>query len=82
MGFRYGLFAFTAAVLGGIGNLNGAVVGGFIIGLLWSFSDGFIKVYYSGWGAEWTPTLIFGVLVITMVFKPGGLFGDHTTEKV
>jgi branched-chain amino acid transport system permease protein len=82
MGFRYGLFAFTAAVLGGIGNLNGAVIGGFIIGLLWSFSDGFIKGYYSGWGAEWTPTLIFGVLVITMVFKPGGLFGDNTTEKV
>ncbi len=82
MGFRYGLFAFTAAVLGGIGNLNGAVIGGFIIGLLWSFSDGFIKGYYSGWGAEWTPTLIFGVLVVTMVFRPGGLFGDYTTEKV
>lgn len=82
MGFRYGLFAFTAAVLGGIGNLNGAVIGGFIIGLLWSFSDGFIKGYYNGWGAEWTPTLIFGVLVVTMVFRPGGLFGDQTTEKV
>jgi branched-chain amino acid transport system permease protein len=65
MGFRYGLFAFTAAVLGGIGNLNG-----------------FIKGYFSGWGAEWTPTLIFGVLVVTMVFRPGGLFGDQTTEKV
>ena len=40
MGFRYGLFAFTAAVLGGIGNLNGAVLGGFIIGIVWSLSDG------------------------------------------
>ena len=42
MGFRYGLFAFTAAVLGGIGNLNGAVLGGLIIGLVWSMSDGFL----------------------------------------
>lgn len=86
MGFRYGLFAFTAAVLGGIGNLNGAVIGGFIIGLLWSLSDGFLRGafphYLPGWGAQWTPTLIFGVLVVTMVFKPGGLLGDQTTEKV
>ncbi len=82
MGFRYGLFAFTAAVLGGIGNLNGAVIGGFAIGLVWSFSDGFMKEYISGWGAQWTPSVIFGVLVITMIFRPGGLFGDATTEKV
>jgi branched-chain amino acid transport system permease protein len=76
MGFRYGLFAFTAAVLGGIGNLSGAVMGGFIIGLVWSMSDGY------GWGAQWTPAVIFGVLVIMMVFKPSGLLGEHTTEKV
>ena len=82
MGFRYGLFAFTAAVLGGIGNLNGAVVGGFAIGIVWSLSDGFVKEYVSGWGAQWTPAVIFGVLVITMVFRPGGIFGDQTTEKV
>jgi branched-chain amino acid transport system permease protein len=82
MGFRYGLFAFTAAVLGGIGNLNGAVIGGFAIGLVWSFSDGFMKEYISGWGAQWTPSVIFGVLVITMIFRPGGLFGEHSTEKV
>ena len=55
MGFRYGLFAFTAAVLGGIGNLNGAVLGGFIIGLVWSMSDGFLQTYIPGWGAQWTP---------------------------
>ena len=82
MGFRYGLFAFTAAVLGGIGNLNGAVIGGFMIGLVWSLSDGFLKEYISGWGAQWTPTVIFGVLVVTMVFRPGGLFGEQTAEKV
>jgi branched-chain amino acid transport system permease protein len=82
MGFRYGLFAFTAAVLGGIGNLGGAVLGGFIIGMIWSMSDGFMKEYISGWGAQWTTTVIFGVLVIIMVFKPSGLLGVHTTEKV
>jgi branched-chain amino acid transport system permease protein len=82
MGFRYGLFAFTAAVLGGIGNLNGAVIGGFAIGIVWSLSDGFLKEYISGWGAQWTPSVIFGLLVITMVFRPGGLLGEQTTEKV
>jgi branched-chain amino acid transport system permease protein len=82
MGFRYGLFAFTAAVLGGIGNLNGAVLGGFAIGIVWQLSDGFVREYVSGWGAQWTPIVIFGVLVITMVFKPSGLLGEHTTEKV
>jgi branched-chain amino acid transport system permease protein len=82
MGFRYGLFAFTAAVLGGIGNLNGAVVGGLAIGMVWQLSDGFAREYISGWGAQWTPTVIFGVLVLTMIFRPGGLFGDATTEKV
>ena len=82
MGFRYGLYAFTAAVVGGIGNLNGAVIGGFVIGIAWSLSDGFVKGYFGGWGAQWTPALIFGLLVITMVFRPSGLLGENTTEKV
>jgi branched-chain amino acid transport system permease protein len=58
------------------------VLGGFIIGLIWSLSDGFMKDYFSGWGAQWTPSVIFGVLVIMMVFKPSGLLGEHTPEKV
>jgi branched-chain amino acid transport system permease protein len=82
LGFRYGLFAFTAAVLGGIGNLNGAVLGGFMIGLAAAFSDGFLQEYIGGWGAQWTPSLIFGLLVATLVFKPGGLLGEQTPEKV
>lgn len=82
MGFKYGLFAFTAAVLGGIGNLAGAVVGGFLIGLIWSMSDGMVKEYIPGWGAQWTNSVIFGILVIIMVFKPSGLLGDHVPEKV
>ena len=75
MGFRYGLFAFTAAVLGGIGNLAGAVVGGFTIGLVWSMSDGYLK-------GQWTTTVIFGVLVVMMIFRPSGLLGEKTADKV
>lgn len=82
MGFRYGLFAFTAAVLGGIGNMTGAVIGGLAIGLVWALSDGFMKTVVDGWGAQWTPTVIFAVLVIVMVFRPAGLFGDHAQDKV
>lgn len=82
MGFRYGLFAFTAAVLGGIGNLAGAVVGGFLIGLIWAMSDGMVKEYIPAWGAQWTNSVIFGILVIIMIFRPSGLLGEHTPEKV
>jgi branched-chain amino acid transport system permease protein len=80
MGFRYGLFAFTAAVLGGIGNMTGAVVGGICIGLVWAISDGFMRSLIGGWGAQWTPSVIFGVLVIVMIFRPSGLFGEHTDK--
>ena len=82
MGFRYGLFAFTAAVLGGIGNMAGAVVGGLCIGIVWAMSDGFMKEYFAGWGAQWTPSVIFGVLVLVMIFRPSGLLGEQTVDKV
>lgn len=82
MGFRFGLFAFTAAVLGGIGNLSGAVLGGFLIGIVWSMSDGFVKQFVDGWGTQWTTTVIFGVLVIIMIFRPTGLLGEQTVDKV
>ncbi len=81
MGFRYGLFAFTAAVLGGIGNLAGAVIGGLFIGIVWAMSDGFMKDYISGWGPQWTPVVIFGVLVLIMIFRPTGFFGS-SVDKV
>jgi branched-chain amino acid transport system permease protein len=81
MGFRYGLFAFTAAVLGGIGNLNGAVLGGLVIGLIWQMSDGMLQSFVPWWGAQWTPTMIFGVLVLVMIFKPTGLLGELVPEK-
>ncbi|MCO5216110.1 MAG: branched-chain amino acid ABC transporter permease [Thermomicrobiales bacterium] len=82
MGFQYGLFAFTAAVLGGIGNLTGAVVGGLLIGLIWAMSDGWMPTVVPGWGAQWTNTVIFSILVLVLIFRPAGLFGKATTEKV
>jgi branched-chain amino acid transport system permease protein len=82
MGFKYGLYAFTAAVLGGIGNLAGAVIGGFLIGIIWAMSDGYVGLYISGWGSQWTNTVIFSILVLVLVFRPAGIFGDATTEKV
>ena len=82
MGFQYGLYAFTAAVLGGIGNLGGAVIGGYLIGLIWSFSDGFMSQYIPAWGAQWTNSVIFGILVLVLVFRPTGLLGPSMTDKV
>lgn len=82
MGFQYGLFAFTAAVLGGIGNLAGAVLGGLLIGLVWAMSDGWMPTVVPGWGAQWTNTVIFSILVLVLVFRPAGIFGNSATEKV
>lgn len=75
-GFRLGLIAFTAAVLGGIGNLTGAVIGGVLIGLIQGYNDGL------GPGQGWTQTAVFTILILLMVFKPEGLLGTATTEKV
>ncbi len=78
LGFQLGLIAFTAAVLGGIGNLVGAVVGGLLIGLVQGLNDG--GPY--GLGQEWSQTVVFGILILLMVFKPEGLFGRRVAEKV
>jgi branched-chain amino acid transport system permease protein len=72
-GFQAGLIAFTAAVMGGIGNLQGAVLGGFIIGIIQQISDNRI-------GGEWTPAIVFAYLVMIMVFRPQGLLGEQTRE--
>jgi branched-chain amino acid transport system permease protein len=75
-GFQLGLIAFTSAVLGGIGNLNGAVLGAFLIGLIQSYDEGF------GLGQKWSQTVVFTILIAVMVFRPAGLLGSQTTEKV
>ena len=72
-GFTAGLIAFTAAVMGGIGNIRGAVLGGLIIGVIQQISDNRI-------GSQWTPAIVFAYLVLIMVFKPSGLLGEETRE--
>src|SRR5215213_8101867 len=74
VGFRQGLFAFTAAVLGGIGNLAGAVVGGVLIGVIGSMSDQYV-------GVRWTDIVIFTVLILVLVFRPRGLLGDRSAVQ-
>jgi branched-chain amino acid transport system permease protein len=74
-GFRGGLMAFTAAVLGGIGNLTGAVLGGVIIGVVSALSD----FYFD---PRWTQAVVFGILILIMVFRPSGLLGEQVPEKV
>jgi branched-chain amino acid transport system permease protein len=74
-GYQNGLYAFTAAVLGGIGNIPGAVLGGLVIGLVRAFSDQYI-------GAQWQPAVLFGMLILILVFRPSGLLGAATREKV
>ena len=76
-GFELGLIAFTAAVLGGIGNLTGAVLGAVVIGLIQAFNEGL------SWftpGSDWTRSIIFGVLIAILVFRPEGLLGERTAE--
>jgi len=75
MGYQNGLYAFTAAVLGGIGNLPGAMLGGIIIGLVRSLGSQYV-------GEQWTSALVFAILILLLVFRPSGLLGARTREKV
>jgi branched-chain amino acid transport system permease protein len=76
-GFELGLIAFTAAVLGGIGNLTGAVLGALIIGFIQSFNEGL--TWYTP-GSDWTRTIVFGILILILVFRPEGILGERTPE--
>ena len=78
LGFRLGLIAFTAAVIGGVGNLLGAVVGGVLIGVIQALNDG-APLFL---GQKWTQTVMFSILIIMIIFRPGGIFGHHQQEKV
>jgi branched-chain amino acid transport system permease protein len=78
VGFRLGLIAFTAAVLGGVGNLPGAVLGGFLIGIIESINAGAPKFLGQAWGQ----TVVFTILIVMIIFRPGGIFGKMQQEKV
>ena len=74
-GFLLGLRAFTAAVLGGIGNIPGAMAGGMLIGLVEAYTTG----YLSG---KWEDVIVFGVLITVLVIRPTGLFGERVAERM
>jgi branched-chain amino acid transport system permease protein len=76
-GYTLGLFAFTAAVLGGIGNLPGAVLGALLIGLIQNFNEG---LAWQSPGSKWTESLVFAILILILVFRPQGLLGERTPE--
>ena len=75
MGFKNGLYAFTAAVLGGIGNIPGAVIGAIIIGMVRSLCDTYFDT-------QWTETAVFAILIVILIFRPTGLLGARMREKV
>ncbi|MGN6798035.1 MAG: branched-chain amino acid ABC transporter permease [Gaiellaceae bacterium] len=76
-GFQLGLIAFTAAVLGGIGNLPGAVLGAVTIGLIQSWNEG---LPWHMPGSDWTQSIVFSILILILVFRPEGLLGEKTPE--
>lgn len=75
MGFTLGLKAFTAAVIGGIGNIPGAMVGGFLIGMLEALCAGYIS-------GRWQDVVVFAALIFTLVVRPMGLFGERVAERM
>jgi branched-chain amino acid transport system permease protein len=76
-GFQLGLFAFTSAVLGGIGNLPGAVLGALVIGLVQSFNN---TLTWHAPGSDWTQSIVFSILILILVFRPEGILGERTPE--
>jgi branched-chain amino acid transport system permease protein len=78
LGFRLGLFAFTAAVLGGIGNMAGAALGGYMIGLIENFNNG---LDWHTPGPDWTESIVFILLILILVFRPQGLLGEALSTR-
>jgi branched-chain amino acid transport system permease protein len=76
-GFTLGLIAFTSAVLGGIGNLPGAVLGALLIGLIQAYNE---ALTWHAPGPNWTESIVFTILILILVFRPEGLLGERTPE--
>jgi len=82
MGFLLGLKAFTAAVLGGIGNLRGAMLGGVLLGLIESLGAGYIGALTGGvLGSNYQDAFAFAVLITVLIFRPSGLLGESVSER-
>lgn len=82
VGFFPGLKAFTAAVMGGIGNLTGALLGGLVLGMLESFAGAYLSVFTNGaFGAEYKDIMAFAILILVLIFRPSGLLGEQVGQK-
>lgn len=82
VGFFPGLKAFTAAVLGGIGNITGALLGGLVLGMLETFAGSYLSVFTMGaFGAEYKDILAFAILIAVLIFRPSGLLGEQVGQK-
>jgi branched-chain amino acid transport system permease protein len=82
MGFIIGLKAFIAAILGGIGSIPGAMLGGFALGMLETFGAGLLPMLTNGVvGSEYRDIFAFSVLVIVLIFRPAGFLGENVTEE-
>ena len=82
VGFYPGLKAFTAAVLGGIGNLTGALLGGIVLGMLETFAGSYLSVFTMGAaGAEYKDIFAFAILILVLIFRPNGLLGENVSQK-
>ena len=83
MGFNYGLKGFTAAVVGGIGSIPGAMLGGLLIGLVEALSVGYIEDFTFGrLGSSFSDLIVFSILVVFMLLRPQGIFGKPEVKKV
>jgi branched-chain amino acid transport system permease protein len=81
-GFIPGLKAFTAAVLGGIGNIPGAMIGGLVLGLLEAFAASYLSLLTGGaFGAEYKDIFAFSALILILIFRPRGLLGEVVRER-
>ena len=82
MGFMLGLKAFTAAVLGGIGNMVGAMAGGLLLGIIESLGAGYIGDLTGGFlGSHYQDVFAFFVLVLVLIFRPSGLLGERVGDR-
>ena len=82
VGFFPGLKAFTAAVLGGIGNMTGALLGGIVLGMLETYAGSFMGVFTMGAaGTEYKDIFAFGILILVLIFRPQGLMGTNVAQK-
>lgn len=82
VGFFPGLKAFTAAVMGGIGNLTGALLGGIVLGMLETFAGSYMGVFTMGAaGTEYKDIFAFAILILVLIFRPQGLMGENVAQK-